>query len=415
MSDWLNLRALDPEMPAELSDIYEPDEYRRSQEYTRTKTYFGFVTAAFDLALLLVFWFAGGFDALDRAAASVWDHPVGTGLLYIGTLGLGHSLVTLPFGIYATFGIEERFGFNKTTARTFVFDRLKALGLLVVLGGPLLAAVLAFFEYAGGLAWVYGWGAVTVFSLVMAFVAPTWIMPLFNKFTPLEPGELRDSILDYARSVDFTISNILVMDGSKRSSKANAFFTGFGRNKRIALFDTLVEKHTTAELTAVVAHEIGHYKRRHVPRGIALGIATTGLLFFILSLVLEAGGLYDAFFMERQSTYAGLVFFRSALHAGAARAVGGDDGAVASPRVRGRPLVRRDYGRAQGSGGRAEAAVCGQPVEPPAPSPAHVPQRVASTAAPARPRHRAPRGGPVVTSEVVARGSGGAPRLTTGR
>ena len=308
-SDWLNLRALNPEMPDELADIYEPDEYRRSQEYTRTKTRFGFVTAAFDLALLLVFWFAGGFDALDQVAAGVWDHPVGTGLLYIGVLALGYTVVTLPFGVYATFGIEERFGFNKTTARTFVFDRLKGLGLLVALGGPLLAIVLAFFEYAGALAWVYGWAAVTVFSLVMAFVAPTWIMPLFNKFTPLEPGELRESILDYARSVDFTVSNILVMDGSKRSSKANAFFTGFGRNKRIALFDTLIEKHTTAELTAVVAHEIGHYKRRHVPQGIVLGIATTGLVFFLLSLVLEADGLYDAFFMERQSTYAGLVFF----------------------------------------------------------------------------------------------------------
>ena len=309
VSDWLNLRALDPEMPAELSDIYDPGEYRRSQEYTRARTYLGLATAAFDVALLLLFWFAHGFDALDKIAVNVWDHPVGTGLVYIGALGVGHSLLTLPFGVYATFGIEERFGFNKTTVRTFVLDRLKALGLLVVLGGPLLAAVLAFFEYAGGLAWVYGWAAVTLFSLVMAFVAPTWIMPLFSKFTPLGPGELRDAILGYARSVDFTVSNILVMDGSKRSSKANAFFTGFGRNKRIALFDTLIEKHTTAELTAVVAHEIGHYKRRHVPQGIVLGIATTGLLFFILSLVLEAGGLYEAFFMERQSTYAGLVFF----------------------------------------------------------------------------------------------------------
>ena len=309
VSNGLNLRALKPEMPAELLGVYDPGEYRRSQEYTRARTYLGLATAVFDLALLFVFWFAHGFDALDRIAVSVWDHPVGTGLIYIGALILAHSLVTLPFSLYATFGIEERFGFNKTTARTFVLDRLKALGLVVVLGGPLLAAVLAFFEYAGGLAWVYGWAAVTLFSLVMAFVAPTWIMPLFNKFTTLEPGELRDSILDYARSVDFTVSNILVMDGSKRSSKANAFFTGFGRNKRIALFDTLIEKHTTAELTAVVAHEIGHYKRRHVPKGIVLGIATTGLLFFILSLVLEAGGLYDAFFMERQSTYAGLVFF----------------------------------------------------------------------------------------------------------
>lgn len=309
VSDVLNLRALTPEMPDELSDVYEPAEYRRSQEYTRVRTHFGLVCGAFDLAALLVFWFAGGFNALDEIARSVWDHPVGAGLVYIGALGLLHTLLTLPFGVYATFGIEERFGFNKTTARVFALDQAKALGLLVVLGGPLLAAVLAFFEYGGGLAWVYGWAAVTLFSLAMAFVAPTWILPLFNKFTPMEPGELRDEILDYARSVGFTVSNILVMDGSKRSSKANAFFTGFGRSKRIALFDTLVEKHTTAEMVAVVAHEIGHYKRGHVPQGIVMGIMTTGVLFFLLSLVLDTSGLYEAFYMERESTYAGLVFF----------------------------------------------------------------------------------------------------------
>ena len=191
---------------------------------------------------------------------------------YIGVLLLGYLLASAPFDIYATFVIEERFGFNRTSPRTYVLDRVKGLALLVVLGGPLLAGILAFFEYAGGLAWLYCWAAVTLFNLGLQFLAPTWIMPIFNRFTPMEPGELRDAILSYARNVDFGVDNVLVMDGSKRSSKSNAFFTGFGRNKRIALFDTLVEAHTVPELVAVLAHEIGHYKRAHILQRISIGI-----------------------------------------------------------------------------------------------------------------------------------------------
>ena len=305
----LNLRALTPEMPAELGDVYEPAEYRRSQEYTRAKTHLGLVAGTFNLLALLIFWFAGGFNALDQVVRGWWDQPVAAGLLYIGILVIAYILLSLPFSLYATFGIEERFGFNKTAARTFVLDGVKMLALMVVIGGPLLAAVLAFFEYAGPYAWLYGWAAVTLLSLATSFVAPTWIMPLFNRFVPMESGELKEAILAYARSVDFTISNILVMDGSKRSSKANAFFTGFGRNKRIALFDTLIEKHTVQEMVAVVAHEIGHYKRKHIPQGILFGIASVGVLFFLLSLVLDASGLYEAFYMDEESTYVGLVFF----------------------------------------------------------------------------------------------------------
>ena len=215
----------------------------------------------------------------------------------------------MPFGIYGTFVKEERFGFNKTTPRTFVADRIKGLALLVVIGGPLLAGILAFFEYAGSFAWLYCWIAFTPFTIGLQFVAPTWIMPLFNKFTPMEGGELRDSILKYARSVDFTVENILLMDGSKRSSKANAFFTGFGRHKRIALFDTLVEKHTVPELVAVLVHEIGHYKKGHILQRLAVGIMHSGVVFFLLSVFLDSPGLYDAFFMDEQSIYAGLLFF----------------------------------------------------------------------------------------------------------
>lgn len=305
----LNLKALEPEPPAGMEDVFEPEEYRRSQQYTRTKTRFGFVTSTFNLLVLLAFWFAGGFDVLDQMVRDWGLHSIASGLVYIGILVLAFTFLSLPFSVYSTFVIEERFGFNKTTRRTFFMDQLKGLALAAVLGGLLLAGILAFFEYAGDLAWLYCWIAVTVFSLALQYVAPTWIMPIFNKFTPLESGELRDEIFAYAGKVDFKLANIFVMDGSKRSSKSNAFFTGFGRNKRIALFDTLVEKNTTAEMVAVLAHEIGHYKMKHILKGTAIGIVHMGIIFFLLSLFLTSKGLHDAFFMEEISIYAGLLFF----------------------------------------------------------------------------------------------------------
>ena len=309
VTNLLNLRALRPEPPTGFEEVYEPDEYRRSQEYTRTTTRFEFVTSSFNLLLLLAFWLVVGFNYLDELVRGWGFAAILNGLLYFAVLLFAYMLLTLPFSIYGTFVIEERFGFNKTGPRTFVLDRVKMLALAVVLGGPLLAAVLAFFEYAGDLAWLYGWAAVSLFSLVMAFVFPTWIMPIFNKFTPLDSAELREAIFQYAHSVDFKVKNISVMDGSKRSSKSNAFFSGFGRNKRIALFDTLIEKHTVPELMAVLAHEIGHYKMKHVLQNIVIGIAHTGVVFFLLSVFLDSGGLYDAFFMDESSIYAGLLFF----------------------------------------------------------------------------------------------------------
>jgi len=309
VSDLLNLRALQREPPAVLEGVYEPEVYSKSQEYSRVTTRFGFATGTFSLIVLLVFWFVGGFNHLDEIVRGWVSHTIAAGLIYIGILIIGYLVLTLPFSIYSTFVLEGRFGFNKTTPRTFVMDRLKGLALMVVLGGPMLSGVLAFFEYAGLLAWLYCWIAVALFSLTLQFVAPTWIMPLFNKYTPLEPGELREAILGYARSVDFTVNNILVMDGSKRSSKANAFFTGFGRNKRIALFDTLIEGQTVPELVAVLAHEIGHYKKKHVLQSMVIGILNTGVIFFLLSIFMESTSMHDAFFMDETSVYTGLLFF----------------------------------------------------------------------------------------------------------
>jgi STE24 endopeptidase len=215
----------------------------------------------------------------------------------------------MPFGIYSTFVIEERFGFNKTTPGTFAMDRVKGILLSVLIGAPLLAGIIAFFEYGGPWAWVYAWLAVTAFSLIMQYVAPTWIMPLFNKFEPLEDSELRQSIEKYAESVNFPLQGVYVMDGSKRSSKSNAFFTGFGKNKRIALFDTLIEKHTTDELVAVLAHEIGHYKKKHIIKNMAISVLHTGIMFALLSVFLQVPALFEAFYMDQMSVYAGLLFF----------------------------------------------------------------------------------------------------------
>jgi STE24 endopeptidase len=305
----LNLRSLTSEVPPELEGVYPPEDYRKSQEYIRTNTRFDFITSTFSLVVLLSFWFAGGFNYVDQIVRSWGFTPVLNGLFYIGILLMGYGLLTLPFSIYHTFAIEERFGFNRTTRRTFLMDRIKGLGLAALIGAALLSAVLALFQYVGYYAWIYCWIAVTVFSLILEYVAPTWIMPLFNKFTPLEPGELKEAIFNYARSVDFPIKNVFVMDGSRRSSKSNAFFTGFGRNKRIALFDTLIKKHTVPELTAVLAHEIGHHKKKHILQGTIINIIHFGVLFFVLSIFLGSPGLYDAFYMEQQSVYAGILFF----------------------------------------------------------------------------------------------------------
>jgi STE24 endopeptidase len=309
LADALNLKSLRSPLPDEFRDVYDQERYDKSQSYTLTRTRFGFVTETFGLLLILAFWFAGGFNYLDQWVRSFGFGTIPTGLLFIGILSVGQSLITLPFGIYSTFVIEERFGFNKTTARTFITDLLKGLALSLALGAPLLAGVLYFFEAAGSAAWLYVWALITAFTLGVQYIAPTWIMPLFNKFEPLEEGELRTAIMAAADKAGFPLQGVFRIDGSKRSSRANAFFTGFGRNKRIALYDTLIEKHTTDELVNVLAHEIGHYKLRHIQTGMVAGIAQTGLMLALLQYFLTAEGLFDAFYMEEMSVYAGLLFF----------------------------------------------------------------------------------------------------------
>lgn len=309
LASCLNLKNLARKVPREFSDIFDDTAYAKSQDYLRTNTWFGLVQGGVDLFLLLVFWFCHGFAVLDTWIRGLGLHSIGSGLVFIGSLGGIKLLLSLPFDLYATFVIEERFGFNKTRPLMFIMDRIKSLALFLVFGTPLLTLVLWFFETSGPLAWLLCWGAATLFILAVQYIVPTWIMPLFNRFTPLEDGPLKEAIMGYARSIDFSLTQIFIMDGSRRSTKANAFFTGFGKNRRIVLFDTLVKQHTVDELVSVLAHEMGHFKRKHILKRMGLSILQTGGIFYLVSLCISQEVLFRAFFVEQMSIYAGLVFF----------------------------------------------------------------------------------------------------------
>ncbi len=310
-AELLNLANIKSNLPEEFSGYYNQDKYEKSQKYLKVCTKFGFITAGTDLLLFLLFWFCKGFALLDIWVRS-WGWGFGTvstGLAYMGILILLKGIISLPFSIYSTFVIEEQFGFNKTTPSLFIKDLIKSLLISTLLGFILMGAILAFLEYAGAWAWLICWGVSTLFILAVQYIVPTWIMPLFNKFTPLEEGDLKQAILSYASAIQFPVSNIFVMDGSKRSTKANAFFTGFGKNRRIALYDTLIKEHSTEELLAVIAHEMGHYKKKHIQKRMVTGILQMGFIFFLISIFISYQGLFDAFFMAEASIYAGLIFF----------------------------------------------------------------------------------------------------------
>ena len=305
----LTLRSLQPVLPEEFSGIYDAGEYARSQEYTRVNLRFSLVQDTIMLPLTIAFILLGGFNLLDLWARSFGFSSIPTGLLFTGLLLLLSGLVHLPFSVYSTFVIENRFGLNRTTVKTFVFDILKTIVLVVLLGGPILALILWFFEQGGGLAWLYCWLLVVGFTIIMQFLAPVVIMPLFNRFTPLADGELKKAVTEYAHRQNFALQGIYTMDGSKRSNRLNAFFTGFGRFRRIVFFDTLMEKLTVDELVVILAHEMGHFKKKHILKMMVATILQTGFMFFILSLFIQNPGLFAAFGMEHISIYAGLVFF----------------------------------------------------------------------------------------------------------
>jgi len=309
ISDRLNISNMNSDLPEEFEGIYSKDEYKKSQEYTKERTKFGHISSSFSLIITLCFWFLGGFDFLDKWVMTLAETEVYRGIIYISVLLIGQSILGLPFSVYSTFVIEEKYGFNKTSLKTFILDMVKGIGLGVIIGLPILAGILYVLGEMGQYAWLYTWIGITVISMLITYIAPTWIMPLFNKFTPLEDGELKDLIMDYARRVDFPLTNLFIIDGSKRSTKSNAFFTGFGKNKKIALYDTLLENQTNNEILAILAHEIGHYKKKHISKSMIISVLHTGVLLFLLQYFLGSKELFEAFFMENMSVYSGLIFF----------------------------------------------------------------------------------------------------------
>ena len=306
---YLNLKALSPNLPAEFIGFYDEDKYRQSQEYTKVNAKFAYVSSAFDLVVLVGFILMGGFSYVDDLARSWTSMPILRGLAFFGLLFVIRDVLSTPFALYETFVIEEKFGFNKTTVKTFLLDKVKSYILAAVLGTVLLGGILYFFGETGDWGWLYAWGLVSLFIIVAPSLFVTVIAPLFNKFSPLSDGALKDAIERYSESVKFPLTEVSVMDGSKRSGHSNAYFSGFGKKKRIVLFDTLIEKHSVEELVAILAHEVGHYKKKHILKGVLVSIAHAGVLFFLLSLFIENRGLFDAFRIEQISVYAGLVFF----------------------------------------------------------------------------------------------------------
>ena len=307
--DALNAKHFKDTIPNELSDVYDEDEYRKSQGYKATNYKFGIWSSMFSLVLTLGFLFLDGFEYVDNMARSYSNNPIIVGLIFFGIIMFASDIITTPFTYYKTFVIEEKFGFNKTTKKTFILDKLKGLLMMAVLGGSIIALIIWFYQLTQNYFWLYAWGIVTIFTVFMNMFYSRLIVPMFNKQTPLEDGELRNKISDYAESVGFCLNKIFVIDGSKRSTKANAYFSGFGSEKRVTLYDTLVNDLEDDEIVAVLAHEVGHYKRKHIIFNLISSVLLTGLTLYILSIFISNPLLSNAIGVEKQSFHVGLIAF----------------------------------------------------------------------------------------------------------
>ena len=307
--DTLNSKHFDDKIPEKLADVYDKEEYKKSQSYKKTNAKFSNLTSTFSIILTLAFFFLDGFKYVDNFARTFTDNPILVALVFFGVIMFGSDVLTTPFSYYQTFVIEEKFGFNKSTKKIFWLDKIKGWLISILLGGTILSLIIWFYQISGEYFWIYAWALIAVFSLLMNLFYAKLIVPLFNKQTPLEDGELKTAIEKYAKNVGFTINNIFVIDGSKRSTKANAYFSGFGSQKRITLFDTLINDLETDEIVAVLAHEVGHYKRKHIIFNLASSILLTGFTLYILSFFINSSILSEALGISIPSFHIGLIAF----------------------------------------------------------------------------------------------------------
>lgn len=307
--DFLNAKHFNDPLPAELQDVFDEEEYKKSQRYKKERYKFGILTSAISLIATLLFFFFDGFAFVDSFARSVSSNEIIIALVFFGTIMIASDILSTPFSYYSTFVIEEKYGFNKTTRKTFFLDKLKGWAMGAVIGGILLSAIIWFYQSTGKNFWLYAWGIITVFTILMNLFYARLIVPLFNKQTPLEEGSLRSQIETYALKVGFTLDKIFVIDGSKRSTKANAYFSGFGSEKRVTLYDTLIKDLNEEEIVAVLAHEVGHYKRNHIIINLFAAVVTTGFTLWLLSLFIGNPLLSEALNVSQSSFHIGLVAF----------------------------------------------------------------------------------------------------------
>jgi len=285
---FLNTTTRSNKLPEALKGFYDEETYSKQQDYESVNYRFGLISDGFSFVVILLMLFLGGFAWVNSFVTAITDSAILQAILFFGILVFASDLLSIPLDVYHTFVIEERFGFNKTTPATYVFDKLKGWLLGAVIGGGILSLIIFIYEKSGSWFWVLAWISISIVTLFISYFYTTLLVPVFNKLTPLPAGELRDSIEKVATLAGFSLKDISIMDGSKRSSRGNAYFSGFGRKKSIVLYDTLVNEHSVDELTAVLAHEIGHYKKKHVLKGLVTGVMQTGVLLFVLSLLLKS-------------------------------------------------------------------------------------------------------------------------------
>lgn len=307
--DFLNAKHFDDEIPDELKDVYDKDRYLKSQNYKKENFRFSMLISAISFVATIAFFYFDGFAFVDSTARSFSSNEIAVALAFFGIILLGSDIITTPLSYYQTFVIEEKYGFNKTTKKLFFIDKLKGWLLMAIIGGGILALIVWFYQLTGESFWIYAWIFIALFSIFMLLFYSTLIVPLFNKQTPLEDGELKDKLHDFAKKAGFNLDKIFVIDGSKRSTKANAYFTGFGTKKRIVLYDTLINDLETDEIVAVLAHEVGHYKRKHVIFNSIASILTTGLTLYILSLFIDNEVLAHALSVDTPSFHIALIAF----------------------------------------------------------------------------------------------------------
>ena len=307
--DYLNSKFFDKKIPENLSDIYDKEKYQKSQDYKKTLYKFGKISKAYSLTILLLFFFLDGFLFVDNIARSVFESELLISLSFFGIIFFGSDILNLPFSLYSIFIIEGKFGFNKTTFKIYFFDKIKYWFITILFGGGILSFIIFQFETVGKDFWIVAWVFITTISVLINGFYAQIIVPLFNKQTKLEEGNLKNDIEKYSKKVGFDLSNIFVIDGSKRSTKANAYFSGFGKQKRVTLYDTLLNKLNDNQIIAVIAHEIGHYKKNHIIFNLIFSTIQTGLMLYILSLLIYMPIFSEALGIQSHSFHIGLITF----------------------------------------------------------------------------------------------------------